>query len=94
MQDQGYLFNKMKMFIKKKYQEEVNGDDDESSGFSLRKLIHYILAKPFILWRDLMIPISEEDVWRRNFASFAPLVGIITVLVYIESNFHLVFHII
>lgn len=52
----------------------------------MKKLISYIIAKPFNLWRDLMIPISEEDIWRRNYAALAPLVGLVTVLLYIQRK--------
>ena len=79
------MFNRMKNFVKKKYYDEVQKDDD-SKGFSFKKLLHYLIAKPFDLWRDLMIPISEEGIWRRNYASLAPIVGFFTCLLYTECK--------
>ena len=77
----------MKSFVKKKYYDEVHeGEEEEDKKFSFKKLLHYLIAKPFNLWRDLMIPISEEDVWNRSFASFAPIVGFFTCLLYTECK--------
>lgn len=81
------MFNRMKSFVKKKYYDEVHdGEQEEDKKFSVKKLLNYLIAKPFNLWRDLMIPISEEDVWNRTFASLAPIVGFFTCLLYTQCK--------
>lgn len=79
------MFNKMKNYVKRKYYEEVH-DDEGDKKFSFKKLLHYLIAKPFDIWRDLMIPISEEDKWDRTFAAFAPIVCFFTCLIYTECK--------
>ena len=64
----------------------MSGDDDKGKKFSFKKLLNWIIAKPLDLWRDLMIPISEEGVWRRHYAALAPIVGYFTVLLYTEGK--------
>lgn len=80
------MFNRMKTYIKRQYYTEVEGDANADAGFNIKKLLKYFLTKPFDIWRDLMIPISEEGVWRRNYAACAPIVGYFTCLAYTEGK--------
>lgn len=78
----------MSAYIKKSYQNSLEEDEDgaKDKSCSVRKVLHFILSKPFNFLRDIMIPISEEGNWNRNYASCAPIAGLIFFLVSTERK--------
>ena len=69
----------------RQYYTEVKVEQQDTCWTITKKIFSYLVTKPFDIWRDLMIPISEEGVWRRNYAAVAPIVGYFTCLAYTKE---------
>ena len=85
-EDEMYLFQRMKSFVRKQQQEaEIGADSNQYvAGFNLA--LYTIVKKPLTFMRNLTIPISEESNWDRSMAKFTPPIAFLMVILCTESK--------
>ena len=88
--DQLYVYQRLSAKIKKSFQESLEEQGEADAKCTPRRVVVFVLTKPFNFARDITIPISEEDSWNRTMASLSPVVGLIFFLISTERNIILV----
>lgn len=85
-EDEMYLFQRMKSFVRKQQQEAEIGPDSNQyvAGFNLA--LYTIVKKPLTFLRNITIPISEDNSWDRSMAKFTPPCAFLMVILCTESK--------
>jgi hypothetical protein len=67
-EDELYLFQRMRSFIRRQQQDAQISEEDHGLVVAFKFVVYALIQKPFMFLRNLTIPLSEDENWRRSYA--------------------------